>query len=90
MEETLRHFDGNWQRTSYCGEVSGRDGAGLPVVVNGWVRKRRDLGGLIFIEMWDHTGVVQVVFSPETKPMPGMRTGALSPMVSNCTVCFSR
>ena len=68
MEETLRHFDGNWQRTSYCGEVSGRDGAGLPVVVNGWVRKRRDLGGLIFIEMWDHTGVVQVVFSPETTP----------------------
>ncbi len=78
MEGTYRHFDGNWQRTTYCGMVSGRAGEEIPAAVNGWVRRRRDLGGLIFIELWDHTGVVQVVFNPELTPkfMNGLETSA--------------
>jgi aspartyl-tRNA synthetase len=38
---------------------------GTEVRLNGWLRRRRDLGGIIFIELWDHTGIVQIVFNPE-------------------------
>jgi aspartyl-tRNA synthetase len=50
--------------TRQCGELnlSNVDGK---VVVAGWVQRRRDHGGLIFIDLRDNTGVVQVVFSPE-------------------------
>lgn len=65
MASEQRYFNRDWQRTVYCGDVAGRDGTEVPVVVNGWVRRRRDLGGLIFIDLWDHTGIVQVVFNPE-------------------------
>jgi aspartyl-tRNA synthetase len=57
--------------------VSGSAGEEIPVAVNGWVRRRRDLGGLIFIELWDHTGVVQVVFNPELTPEVHGRAGNL-------------
>ncbi len=77
MEGTHRHFDGSWQRTTYCGMVSGRAGEEIPAAVNGWVRRRRDLGGLIFIELWDHTGVIQVVFNPELTPEVHERAGDL-------------
>ncbi len=53
-----------WKRTHTCGEIN----AALSdetVVVNGWVNRRRDLGGLIFVDLRDRWGVVQVVFSPE-------------------------
>lgn len=65
MAGEQRYFDKDWQRTAYCGDVAGRRESEVTVVVNGWVRRRRDLGGLIFIDLWDHTGVVQVVFNPE-------------------------
>ena len=77
MERSARHFDVTWQREAYCGLVSGKAGEEIPVLVNGWVRKRRDLGGLIFIELWDHTGVVQVVFNPELTPEVHGRAGDL-------------
>ena len=57
-------FDKSWQRTKLCGSFSEND-AGLQVNANGWVRARRDLGGIIFIELWDWTGCIQVVFNPE-------------------------
>jgi len=57
--------------------VSGRAGEEIPAAVNGWVRRRRDLGGLIFIELWDHTGVIQVVFNPELTPEVHERAGDL-------------
>lgn len=62
-----RHFDTTWKRTVYCGRVESSL-EGQDVLLNGWVRSRRDLGGIIFLEIWDHTGVVQVVLNPERNP----------------------
>jgi len=52
------------QRTHFCGTLRKSD-VGKDVVLNGWVQKRRDLGGVIFVDLRDRTGLVQVVFNPE-------------------------
>lgn len=49
------------QRTHACGEVTATE-VGQKIVLKGWVQKRRDLGGLIFVDMRDRAGIVQVVF----------------------------
>lgn len=59
-----RHYDASWQRTMKCGEPRAKD-AGKEAILNGWLRHRRDLGGIIFLELWDKTGVTQIVFNPE-------------------------
>lgn len=51
-------------RTLFCGDVS-KAQIGQEVVLNGWVQKRRDLGGVIFVDLRDRSGLVQVVFNPE-------------------------
>jgi aspartyl-tRNA synthetase len=54
-----------WEkRTHYCGRL-GKDDVGARVVLNGWVHRRRDHGGVVFIDLRDVTGLVQVVFNPE-------------------------
>ena len=53
-------------RSHYCDQV-GLNEAGQTVTLCGWVNKRRDLGGLIFIDLRDRTGLVQVVFEPDVK-----------------------
>jgi aspartyl-tRNA synthetase len=57
------------QRTIGAGQVSEQDAAdGREVVLTGWVHRRRDLGQLIFIEVRDYTGLVQIVFDPSDAP----------------------
>ncbi|WP_122646332.1 aspartate--tRNA ligase [Enterococcus mediterraneensis] len=52
------------KRTIYCGLVSDEQ-VSQTVTLKGWVQKRRDLGGVIFIDLRDREGIVQVVFNPE-------------------------
>ena len=52
------------QRTTYCGLISAKE-LDQTVTLKGWVQKRRDLGGVIFIDLRDREGIVQIVFNPE-------------------------
>ncbi len=54
-------------RTINCGDVR-QDHLGDKVVLSGWVHRWRDHGGLVFIDLRDREGVVQVVFNPELAP----------------------
>lgn len=51
-------------RTVYCGQLN-QSHVGQQVTLCGWVNRRRDLGSLIFIDMRDREGIVQVFFDPD-------------------------
>ena len=67
------------QRSKYCGDLRAAD-TGSTVVLEGWVRKTRDFGGFLFVDLRDREGVAQVVFKPEVAGASLMkRAGELRP-----------
>ena len=53
-----------FQRSVYCGHVN-ENLLNQEIFLSGWVRTRRDHGGLIFIDIGDRTGIMQLVFNPD-------------------------
>ncbi|HBN38951.1 MAG TPA: Asp-tRNA(Asn)/Glu-tRNA(Gln) amidotransferase GatCAB subunit C, partial [Ruminococcaceae bacterium] len=61
MAETIKGL----KRTNYCGELRLAD-AGKEVTLFGWCQRQRDLGNLIFIDLRDRTGIIQLSFNDTT------------------------
>lgn len=59
------------KRRSHFATELGLQNSGEVVTLMGWVHRRRDLGGLIFIDLRDHSGVIQIVFNPENEKIIG-------------------
>jgi len=64
------------RRSHPCGELAAPD-VGSSVVLCGWVQRRRDHGGVVFVDLRDRTGIVQVVFKPDTSPQAHTRAQEL-------------
>ena len=71
-------FLGNLQRTHMCGELRAAN-AGEDVIVMGWVNRRRDHGNLIFLDVRDRTGIIQVVLDKELSGAAHLRAEAARP-----------
>ena len=67
---------GDWERSYYCGDTR-PEHVGQEVTLMGWVNRRRDLGGVVFIDLRDREGIVQVVFNPEFSPDAHANAGDL-------------
>ena len=61
----MAEFMGNLRRTDLCGSFGMKD-VGREVVVMGWTQRRRNLGSLIFVDLRDKSGIVQIVFDDTT------------------------
>ena len=69
---------GDLERSHYCGEINESD-IGKHAVLMGWVHRKRDLGGLLFLHLRDRSGISQIVFNAETHP----RTHAVAEALRN-------
>jgi aspartyl-tRNA synthetase len=70
LETTPGKLDplGDWQRTHHCNNLTEKN-IGEKVLLMGWILRRRDHGGLIFVDLRDRWGLTQVVFNPEHDPI---------------------
>src|SRR6266705_1297187 len=69
---------GNLKRTHYCGELRAADD-GRGVVLMGWVHRRRDLGNLLFLDLRDRTGLVQIMFHVKHSPQAHEKAEVVRP-----------
>ncbi len=76
MAEVKLDFLGDLRRTHSCGELRAAD-AGTTAVLMGWVHRRRDLGGVIFIHLRDRYGITQLVFDESKDPAAHQRAQEL-------------
>jgi aspartyl-tRNA synthetase len=67
---------GDWKRSTYCGTPRAAE-IGCAVTVMGWVHGRRDHGGVVFVDLRDRTGLLQVVFNPEESAAAHELAGSL-------------
>ena len=77
MAEVQLDFLGDLRRTNSCGDLRPSD-AGKAVVLMGWVHRRRDLGGVIFIHLRDRDGITQLVFDESKNAAAHRRAQELS------------
>ncbi len=78
MAEVKLDFLGDLRRTNSCGDIRAKD-TGSTALLMGWVHRRRDLGGLIFIHLRDRDGITQLVFDESKNPDAHQRAQDLNP-----------
>ena len=78
MAEVKLDFLGNLRRTHTCGQLRAED-AGKTALLMGWVHRRRDLGGVIFIHLRDRDGITQLVFDESQNAEAHQRAQELNP-----------
>src|ERR1700693_2831819 len=77
MDTVQLDFLGELRRTHTCGELRAHD-AGKRALIMGWVHRRRDLGGVIFIHLRDRDGVTQLVLDQSDDPAVHEKAGLLA------------